>query len=303
MKRNFLTLVIGAVLIVIFGLLLFTFQVRQTEVAVVTTFGEPTRPIVAPNLYFKWPWPIQKVYKFDQRIQTFEEVDKFTQELTSDGNSLITMVYVGWRITDPQVYFPKFAGGSVVEARRMLEGLVRSAKSATVGRHALSDFINANEREMKFDAIEAEIKALVQSQLQTNNCGIQVEFLGIKKLGLPESVTQTVFDRMTSERKVLADRLDSEGQADAAKIRSTADRKASEMLANAEAEATRIIGRGEAAAAEVLPAFEQNPELANFLLRLKALEASLKEHSTLIIDQRTPPFDLFQGLTTNPPTK
>jgi len=303
MKRNFLTLVIGAVLIVIFGLLLFTFQVRQTEVAVVTTFGKPTRPIVKPDLYFKWPWPIQKVFKFDQRIQTFEDVDKFSQDITSDGNTLVIMVYVGWRISEPQTFFPKFAGGSVAEARRMLEALVRSAKSATVGRHPLSDFVNANERELKFDAIESEIKTLVQSQLQTNNCGLQVEFLGIKKLGLPQSVTQTVFDRMTSERKVLADKLDSEGQAEAAKIRSAADRKASELLANAEAEATRIIGRGEAAAAEVLPVFEQNPELANFLLRLKALEASLKERSTLIFDQRTPPFDLFQSLTNNPRAK
>ncbi len=301
MKRNVLTLVIGAVLIVIFGLLLFTFQVRQTEVAVVTTFGEPTRPIVTPNLYFKWPWPIQKVYKFDQRIQNFE--DQFTEDLTADSNPLLTMVYVGWRITEPQTFFPKFAGGSVAAAERMLEGILRSAKSGVVGKHPLADFVNANERELKFDTIEAEIKELVQSQLQTNNCGIQIEFLGIKKIGLPESVTQTVFERMTSERKVLAAKLESDGQAEAAKIRSAADRKASEMLANAEAEATRIIGRGEAAAAAVLPVFEQNPELANFLVRLKALEASLKERSTLILDQRTPPFDLFQNLSTNPPTK
>ena len=41
MKRNLLTVVIGAVLIVIFALLLFVFQVRQSEVAVVTTFGKP----------------------------------------------------------------------------------------------------------------------------------------------------------------------------------------------------------------------------------------------------------------------
>jgi hypothetical protein len=45
--------------------------------------------------------------------------------------------------------------------------------------------------------------------------------------------------------------------------------------------------------------FQQNPELANFLLRLNALEQSLKERSTLIFDQRTPPFDLFSGISTN----
>jgi modulator of FtsH protease HflC len=78
MKRNILTVIIGAVLVVIFALLLFVFQVRQSEVAVVTTFGKPTaQTSPKPGAYFKWPWPIQKVYKFDQRIQNFE--DKFSR--------------------------------------------------------------------------------------------------------------------------------------------------------------------------------------------------------------------------------
>src|SRR5207342_839062 len=98
------------------------------ETAVVTTFGSPTRPIDKPGLYFKWPWPIQKVYKFDNRIQTFE--DKYSQDLTADGNTLLTTVFVGWKITKPEVFFPKFAGGSITEAERILENLVRSEKTA-----------------------------------------------------------------------------------------------------------------------------------------------------------------------------
>ncbi len=301
MKRNLLTLVIGAVLIVIFALLLFVFQVRKSEVAVVTTFGKPTRPIVEPGPYFKWPWPIQKVYKFDQRIQTFE--DKFTEDFTADNNNLLTMVYVGWRITEPNTFYQKFRRGSVALAENQLEGMLRSAKSGTVGRHPLFDFVNPDEKELKFDAIEVEIKDIVQSQLQTNNCGVQIEFLGIKKLGLPDSVTQSVFDRMTKERELLSSKLQNEGEADAQNIRSTANRKAAELLASAEGQATRIRGLGEAAAAEFLPVFQQNPQLANFLLRLDALEQSLKERSTLILDQRTPPFDLFQGFPTNRPNR
>jgi membrane protease subunit HflC len=297
MKRNTLTLVIGAVLIVIFALLLFTFQIRKSEVAVVTFFGDPTRPITQPGLYLKWPWPVQRVYRFDQRIQTFE--DKFTEGLTADNNNLLTMVFVGWQITDPKTFFPKFADGSVSAAERTLEGIVSNAKGAVVGKHNLSDFVNADPKQIKFDAIENEIKALVQAQLKANDCGIEIAFLGIKKLGLPESVSQTVFDRMTSERKVLADKLQFEGEAEAQKIKSAADRQAAEALANAEAEATRIKGEGEAKAAELLPVFEKNPALANFELRIKALEQSLSERATLIFDQRTPPFDLFQGFATN----
>ena len=37
--------------------------------------------------------------------------------------------------------------------------------------------------------------------LRTNNFGIKLEFLGFKKIGLPENVTQTVFDRMKNERQ------------------------------------------------------------------------------------------------------
>ena len=164
MKRNLLTIIVGAVLIVIFALLLFVFQVRRSEVAVVTTFGRPTaRPYDQPGAYFKWPWPIQKVYKFDQRIQNFQ--DKFSENLTADNNNLLTSVYVGWKISDAKVFFPKFAGGSVIAAQNMLESMLRSAKSAVVGKHPLSDFVNANTRDLKFDAIENEIEQFVQSEL------------------------------------------------------------------------------------------------------------------------------------------
>src|SRR5277367_4617988 len=113
MKRNLLTIVIGAVLIVIFALLLFVFQVRLSEVAVVTTFGKPTaHPYVEPGAYFKWPWPIQKVYKFDQRVQNFE--DKFSENLTADNNNLLTSVYVGWKISDAGEFLRKFPGDPAV---------------------------------------------------------------------------------------------------------------------------------------------------------------------------------------------
>lgn len=297
MKRHTLTLLIGTVLVLIFALLLFVFQVRQSEVAVVTTFGKPTRNIAEPGAYLKWPWPIQRVYKFDQRIQTFE--DKFTEGLTADNNNLLTMVYLGWRIVDAKAFFPKFTGGSVQAAERVLEGLLSNAKGAVVGRYNLSDFVNADPERLKFDQIERDMRAMVEAQLSTNDCGIKIEFLGIKKLGLPESVTQTVFERMTSERQVLVSRLQNEGEAEAERIRAAANRQAAEVLAAAEAEATRIRGQGEARAAELLPVFERNPTLANFELRLQALEQSLKDRATLIFDERTAPFDLFQGFLTN----
>ena len=41
--------------------------------------------------------------------------------------------------------------------------------------------------------------------------------------------------------------------------------------------------------------FEEKPELAIFLMQLKALEESLKERTHLILDTQTPPLNLLGG--------
>ena len=297
MKKNLLTVVVSALLAAIFVLILFVFQVRQSEVAVVTRFGKPVRTQSEPGAYFRLPPGIESVYKLDQRIQSLE--DPFTETLTADNNNLLTTVFVGWKITDAAAFFPKFKGGSVVDAERNLKDIVTQAKAAVVGKHPLADFVNANEKELKFDAIEDEIKAIVQAQVVANNSGIRIEYLRIKKIGLPESVTQSVFDRMTAERKKLADKLESDGLAKAQMIKSTADREAAEKISAAESAARVIKGKGEEVAASVYPVFEQNPDLARVLLESEALEATLKERSILIFDSRTPPFNLLTGSFTN----
>lgn len=299
MKRNPLTLIIGLLLILIFGFLLFSFQVRTTEVAVVTTFGKPTRPITEPGIYAKAPWPIQKVWTFDQRVQNFE--DRLTAGLTSDNFSLLTSVYVGWKVSNPTNFFPRFAGSAnpIGSAETLLDQWLGNVMIAVVGKHPLADFLSTTDNGVAFVGIENEILSAIQSQIQTNNLGLQVEFLGIKRLQLPESVSQSVFDRMTSERKRLAERFQSEGESQALIIRADAERRRQETLTKAQSTATQIKGIGVAEAAKSLSVFQQNPELATFLFRLNALEDSLKEKSILIFDQHTPPFDLFQGVSTN----
>jgi len=296
MKRNLLTVIIGAVLILIFVLLLFVFQVRQSEVAVVTTFGKPVQNINQPGAYFKWPWPIQKVYKFDQRVQNFE--DKFSQNYTRDNNNLIVTVYTGWKISDASAFYPKFLG-SVPAAQSALENMLRNAKNAVIGHHDLSDFVNTDPKQLKFDEIEAEIQQAVQADLSTNNYGISLEFLGLKKIELPESVTQSVFVRMNADRQRLIDKEQYDGAKEATIIRADADRQAAETIANAQAAAIRIRGEAEAAAAPTLRVFEKNPDLYIFLLRIEAMKESMNQKTTLIFDDRTPPFDLFQHLPTN----
>src|SRR2546427_6629860 len=100
MKRNLITLITAAVLLVIFICMLFTFQVRQTEVAVVTTFGEYSRSITQPGLKGRLPLPIQKGYEFHNRLQTLER--KFDPKFPKHQKKLGIAVYPGWRAAGPK---------------------------------------------------------------------------------------------------------------------------------------------------------------------------------------------------------
>ena len=293
MKRNPITLITAAVLVLIFGFMLFTFQVRQTEVAVVTTFGSYSRSIVNPGWQPRLPWPIQKVYEFDNRIQTLER--KFDQIFTRDEVPLLVSVYVGWRIADPKVFLESF-NGDVTRAEQILEPIVRNAKSGVIGRHAFSDLISTNRAELKFDEIEKEMLDGIQAQAK-KTYGIQIELLGIKRLGLPQSTTSKVFERMRAERQQLVSVYQSEGARAAKEITANANVEANKILAGAKAEAIRITGEAERKAAEYYSEFEKNPRLAVFLFQLKAMEDSLKERAYLILGPQTPPFNLLNSAT------
>lgn len=299
MKKNTLSLVVGVIVVVIFGFLLFSFQVRQTEVAVVTQFGKFSPPITTPGLYFRLPPPIQRVYKFENRVQNFEK--KFEQTQTKDSKIILITVFAGWKIADPAQFLVRF-DGDPAKAEQTLENLIRSAKNGIVGQYNFSDLVSPNPENLKFDKIEADMLNYVKPLAQ-KEYGIDVTLLGIKQLGLPESVTTKVFARMKAERERLVKQLTAEGDSEATRIRAEAKQKREEILAEAKGRAEIIRGQGDREAAKSYAVFEQEPDLAIFLLRLKALEESLKERSTLILDQQTPPFDMLSGGGMEPSVK
>jgi membrane protease subunit HflC len=294
MKQNSLTVLVGVLLLAIFALLLFTFQVRQTEIALVTTFDRPTRYITNSGFNVKWPPPIQRVIKFDKRIQLLDQ-DKIAEMITQDSFNLVLQVYVGWTISQPDVFFSSFPAGTVIAARPALEDLIQSAKSHVVGQHPFSQFVSTDPKELKFTQIENEMLEDIRP-IALKNYGIDVRFLGIKKLSLPESVTAKVFERMNAERNKQKSKLEAEGLTAASSIRNSADSQRTRILAEAGAKATEIKGQADAIAAGSYAVFTQAPELANFIFELRALEEVGKDRTTWILDSRTSPFNL---LTTN----
>jgi membrane protease subunit HflC len=299
--KKALNITVGILLVIIFGLWLFVFQVRRSEIALVTTFGNPTRILTNAGPYLKWPWPIQRVYTFDQRIQNFQ--DQLTETQTADGKLLVATVYVGWQITDPRAFYQGFASrllsdperASIASAQKILEGVVRNSASSVIGSNQFSDFISTDASQFKMEAIEGEMLAGVEAAVTTNDYGIEMRYLGIKKLELPESSSQEVFKNMQSERAILVSKIQRDGDTAAAKIRTDANSYSAALLADAEAQSKRIRGEAEAEVSRYYTIFDQNPELAEFILKLDALKTSLGKNATLVFDSHTQPFDLLQS--------
>jgi membrane protease subunit HflC len=287
MKRNPLTLAVGLVLLVIFGLMLFVYQVRLSQVAVVTLFGRVVHVKTDPGPGLRLPYPISQVFVLDQRIQNFQ--DNFEEIKLHDQNIVLVSLYLGYRISEPGVFFQNFLNGSISEAEDKLKDLVRSAKSEVVGRHDFSDFVSTERQQMKFAQIETEILGEVQKRLNDKHYGVEVKFLQIQKIGLPESVTKTVFDRMTAERQTYISKIQSEGELAATKIKSAADSTAAKMLYDADAQAFTIRGQGEAQMMKSLEVLQQNPDLATFNMQIAAMEQFLKKKTTLVLDLSTTP--------------
>jgi membrane protease subunit HflC len=256
-----------------------------------------------PGPHLQWPWPIERVYKLDQRVQSLE--DTFEPVTLPDQNQIMLLTYVGWHVSDPARFFPKFENGSISSAVTNLQGIVRSAKDEVASRHKFSDFLSADTNQMKFTQIENEMLDSVRQKVAQGNYGIEINFVQIKSIELPSSVSEKVFKRMTEERNTLVSAIQADAQEKSIEIRSKADSEASRLLSEADAQAKEIRGQGVEAMVHSLQIMSQNPELAKRIMDLTRLEDLGKDKTTWIFDPNSTGFELLRGAkppaTTNAP--
>jgi membrane protease subunit HflC len=293
MKSVAITIFI-VLIIAVLALYLVSFQVREIESALVTTFGRPTREITEPGWYFKWPVPIQQVYKFDSRMRVFEA--DLDETPTAGAVPIIVNTYVVWRIADPLPFFNANEYGSTKEAERKLLSHISDTQNRVIGRHSFGEFVNSDPNQIKFPQIEKEMLIELQKSIADAKYGIEIKALGIKQLKINEDVSKEVFERMKAERNRRTEETIAKGNAEATKIKTNADSIKTELLAAAEARAKKEMGQGDAEAAKYYEMLEEEPELAIFLRNIDTLKQSLKERSTIVIPADAEPFLLLKEI-------
>ena len=288
--KHWPTILLGLIVAAVLLVAVFSFQLPETQSAVVTTFGRPAE-VTEAGLHFRWPFPFQRVYRFDRRVRCFEGGDgKLEETMTGDGHNILVGIYVNFRIRDAKTFFVTLE--NVTKAESQLNSWMRGSKNAAFGRYRFNQIINTDPAQMKLAEIQESIKRDLERQAAP--FGLEIVGVGINTINVPKTISEKVFDRMIAERKRIADKYIAEGNSEARKIRINADSERTIKLADAEAKAKEIRAQGDAEAAQYYAVFKQNPELAEFLRKLDSLKVVMKGRTTLVVDTRTPPFDLLK---------
>jgi membrane protease subunit HflC len=275
-----------AVVIVILALLASSavFSVDQRQNAVVIQFGEVKEVITKSGLHFKWPL-IQNVRYFETRILTFDDPEPL-RFLTQGNRPVLVDSFVKWRITDVRQYFLSVSGeaGATSRIKQTVAGSLREE----FGSRSLHDVVSGQRED-----IMAKVRQKADADLK--RIGVEVVDVRLKRVDLPQEVSESVFGRMQAERKRIANELRSTGAAEAERIRADADRQREVVLAEAYRDAQRVKGEGDARASAIYAqAFSANPEFFAFYRSMEAYKQSFRGKNDLLLLE--PNSDFFRYL-------
>ncbi|QWT45952.1 protease modulator HflC [Azospira inquinata] len=272
--NNSLKFVLGLVVGVLVLAALCLFTVDQRRYAIVFQLGEVKQVITQPGLNFKWPL-IQNVRYFDRRILTLDSPDP-ERFITSEKKNVLVDSFVKWRIVDPKLYYIS-VGGDEERARIRLSQTVNAGLREEFGKRTVHDVVSGAR-----DVIMDDMRA--KADQDARKIGVQIVDVRLKRVELPEEVSESVYRRMEAERKRVANELRSQGYAEAEKIRADADRQREVIVAEAYRDAEKIKGEGDAKAAAIYgQAFNKNPEFYAFYRSMEAYRASFKDKSDVLV--------------------
>ncbi len=274
------------VLFLIFVLLTQSiFVVKETERAVKLRFGEIVEYDVEPGLHFKVP-VVNTVRKFDARILTLDAAPQ--SYLTSEKKALTVDSFVKWRVSDVAKYYTT-SGGDEERLRRLLIQRVDAGLRNEFGSRTVKEVVSGQRDEL-MDKLSSQLNLIAKDEL-----GVEVIDLRVKKIDLPPEVSESVFNRMRTERERLAKELRAQGNEVAEKIRATADKDKTIILADAYREAEEIKGNGDAiATATYANAYSKDPEFYDFTRSLKAYQSTFESKSDILLIN--PDSDFFKYL-------
>jgi membrane protease subunit HflC len=250
------------------------YTVDQRQNAIVFQLGEVKEVVTKPGLHFKWPL-LQNVRLFDMRILTFDDAEPL-RFLTQGNRPVLVDSFVKWRVNDVRQYYVSVQGDEF-RAQTRIKQTVSGTLRDEFGVRSLHEVVSG-EREQ----IMSKVREKVDVDLK--RIGVEIIDVRLKRVDLPQDVSESVYRRMEAERKRIANELRSTGAAEAEKIRADAERQREVILAEAYRDAQRVRGEGDGKSAGIYAAaFNQNPEFYAFYRSMEAYRSSFRGRNDIML--------------------
>ncbi|WP_111979901.1 protease modulator HflC [Algibacillus agarilyticus] len=276
--------------VVLFVVYTSVFVIYEGSRGIVIQFGKVKRDdanttvVYQPGIHFKIPF-IDSVRLLDARIQTMDdEADRF---VTSEKKDLIVDSYVKWKIENFEVFYLK-TGGDTLRAEALLKKKINNGLRSEFGSRTIAEIVSGERDELMEEA-------LIETSKSASDLGINIVDIRVKRINLPNEVSNYIFARMRSERHAVAKEHRSEGREKAEFIRADIDARVTIMLAEAERNLRIVRGQGDAEAAKIYAdTYSKDPEFYKFLRSLDAYKVSFNNKSDVMIVK--PDSDFFRYL-------
>ena len=248
------------------------FCISQGNEAVILRFGELNSrgdkvKIYTPGLHFKIPM-LEEVKIYDMRLHTLT-VDS-SRVVTNEQKDVIVNAYLEWKISDVSKFY-RSVSGLYSKAELLLQQFVESSLRAEIGRNSIQNLIN-NERDSLMLKLTDSVKE------QARNIGVDIVDVRIKQIDLPDTVTDSIYKRMCSERQKVAASIRAQGEQVSESIRANADSNAVIILAKANKEAKEIKADANARAASIYNhSYSQSFDFYDYWRSMRAYQNSFAD--------------------------
>jgi len=279
--KSFTSVFSGIVIAIFFLGSSAIYVVDERQQAILFQLGEVIDVKTEPGLYFKIPIA-HNVRYFEKRILTMntEEPERF---ITSEKKNVLVDLFVKWRIVDVKQYYISVRGDEALAQTRLAQTINASLRDE-FGNRTVHDVVSG-ERDVIMEIMRQK------ADNDARSIGVEVVDVRLKRVDLPQEVSESVFRRMEAERKRVANELRSTGAAESEKIRADADRQREVILAEAYREAQKTMGDGDSqAAATYATAFQKDPEFYAFWRSVDAYKQSFKNKGDMLVLEPTSDF-------------
>jgi membrane protease subunit HflC len=255
------------------------FTVYETERALIFRFKRiktesgNVAVIYGPGLHAKIPF-VDEVNLFDTRMNIFDiQASRIT---TVEKKDVLVDYYILWKIKDYSLYYKR-----TQNLKSKTEGLLREKANAILkiefGRLTIKEVVSSARNEL----MERLRKFTNQN---SEDLGIEVIDVRVKRINLPNEVSDSVYNRMRAERQRKANSFRADGTKDSTSMRADAERDTTIILAKARSEANRIRGEGDAKAMEIYSAaYSKNPQFYDFYKSLQSYKNSFNSKDDILI--------------------